>query len=201
MTTLLLIRHGENDYTGKRLIGRLPGVHLNQRGREEAQSVADLLKTQPLAAIYSSPLERALETAEPLSRNLSLNVKPNTGLMEVDFGDWQGLTATQMRRRKLYLLIQEKPSLVRFPNGESYSEAQQRIMRALLEIASTHAVDASIACFSHCDIIRLAVAGFINLPLDAFQRLTVQTGSLTVVELDHGMGSLRMLNYRSGITP
>lgn len=201
MTTLLLIRHGENDYTGKRLIGRLPGVHLNQRGREEAQSVADLLKTQPLAAIYSSPLERALETAEPLSRNLSLNVKPNTGLMEVDFGDWQGLTATQMRRRKLYLLIQEKPSLVRFPNGESYSEAQQRIMRALLEIASTHAVDASIACFSHCDIIRLAVAGFIGLPLDAFQRLTVQTGSLTVVELDHGMGSLRMLNYRSGITP
>lgn len=198
MTTFLLIRHGENDFTGKRLIGRLPGVHLNSRGEEEARLIGEFLKDQKLAAIYSSPLERAMETAEPLSRLCSVQVTPCEGLMEVNFGNWQGLTAPQMHRRKLYSLALTKPSLVEFPGGESYHAAQQRIIAALDQIRSSHAGEARIACFSHCDIIRLAVAGLIGLPLDEFQRLTVQTGSLSIVEIDQDKTWLRLLNYYPG---
>ncbi len=198
MTTFLLIRHGENDFTGKRLIGRLSGVHLNDCGRKEARAIAEHLNHQELTAIYSSPLERAMETAEPLSQSLSLPIIPCDDLMEVDFGQWQGLTAKEMHRRKLFKLIQDKPSLVEFPGGESYTAAQQRVLSTLAKITDNYPEKARIACFSHCDIIRLAVAGWIGLPLDSFQRLTVQTGSVTILELDQGKSSLKLLNYLPG---
>src|SRR5262245_8781212 len=90
-TYLLLIRHGENDWVGKnRLAGRTNGVHLNDKGREQSSQLADLLKNQPISAIYSSPLERCLQTAEAIAGALSLPVYHEAGLLEVDYGEWQG---------------------------------------------------------------------------------------------------------------
>src|SRR3954452_18283038 len=102
MTTILLIRHGENNMVGKRLAGRLPDVHLNDRGKQQAQQLAEALCKAPLKAIYSSPLERAVETAEPLAAELGLPVQIAPGLIELGYGDWQGKTLKQLSRLKLW---------------------------------------------------------------------------------------------------
>ena len=91
VTNVLLIRHGENDWVGTdRLAGRTPGVHLNEKGRNQAQALADTLATQPIAAIYSSPLERCRETAQPTADALGLPVQIYEHVLEADYGEWQG---------------------------------------------------------------------------------------------------------------
>ena len=132
MPILLLIRHGENDYVKKgRLAGRLPGVQLNDTGRSQAQSLADRLAKAPIKAIYCSPLERALETAEPLAKCLDLETIPRPGFLETDYGEWQGHTLKSLRRLKLWRTVQSAPSLARFPGGESFAECQSAFARRL----------------------------------------------------------------------
>ena len=198
MTTIYLVRHGENDFTGKRLVGRTPGVHLNAKGISQAEAVAHALQTKHIEAIFSSPLERAIETAAPLSNALNLSVQPLSGLQEVDFGDWQGYTTKKMQRLNLYKLAQKSPSLVQFPNGESYAAAQKRVVDTLLELAATAGEQSALACFSHCDVIRLAIAWVIGMPLDAFHSLTIDTGSISLLLLNDKRNLLLKLNGLPG---
>ena len=103
MPIFLLIRHGETDYNKKmHLAGRLPGVHLNTKGRQQAQAIADKLASLPIKAIYSSPLERTIETAEPLANALKLDVIPMPGLLETDCGEWEGQSVRKLRRLKIW---------------------------------------------------------------------------------------------------
>ena len=183
MPVFFMIRHGTNDFVGKRLAGRLPGVHLNEHGRQQADTIAQALCRIPLTAIYSSPLERAFETAGPLAQALALPVNLEEGLAEIDFGEWQGLSIGRLRQRKMWKTVQEKPSEMRFPGGESFLEAQQRVAQAMDAIAHRHEDKALIACFSHADTIRLLVAHTLGLPLDNFQRLNIDTASLTILGL------------------
>jgi probable phosphoglycerate mutase len=196
MPTILLIRHGENDFvkTG-RMAGRLPGVHLNQKGRDQAQALAEKLAGAPVKAIYSSPLERAVETAEPLAKALGLELTLRPGLLETDIGEWQGLKAKGLSRLKIWKTVQNRPSLLRFPGGESFIETQQRICQELFSLAAQHDPKDTIACVSHADPIKLAVAYFIGLPLDMFQRLAVSPASVTALMLGDGSSALLTLNY------
>jgi probable phosphomutase (TIGR03848 family) len=184
MTTVLLIRHGENSMVGKRLAGRLPGVHLNDNGKKQAEQLAQVLCTAPIKAIYSSPLERAVETAEPLALALSLPVNIAPGLIELEYGDWQGKTLKQLSRYKLWKVVQDQPSEMRFPNGESFPEVQQRAVAEVERIAAAHEEQEMVACFSHGDIIRLLAAHFLGVPLNLFQRVAANTASITVVHID-----------------
>ncbi|MCE1252528.1 MAG: histidine phosphatase family protein [Anaerolineae bacterium] len=194
MSTLLLIRHGENDFVGRRLAGRLPGVHLNAVGRSQAEALAAMLHNEPLTAIYASPLDRTLETAAPLARDLFLTVQENAGLLEVDFGAWQGKTLKYLKRLKLWQTVQNSPSAMRFPGGESFLEAQQRVVSALEEIKKAHAENERVACFSHCDTIRLAIAHYLDMPLDAFQRLNIQPASVTRLQFAGDQIILQQVN-------
>ena len=116
MPTILLIRHGENDYIRKgKLAGRLPGVHLNNKGYQQAKTIAERLKDAPIKAIYSSPLERAVETAEPLAKALSIEIQLRESLLETGYGDWQGQPLKKLRRLKEWKIVQNTPSLFRFP--------------------------------------------------------------------------------------
>lgn len=200
MTTILLIRHGQNNFVGKRLAGRLPVVHLNQRGREQAQVVADFLKEAPVKAIFSSPLERAIETAEPLAAQCNLPVQVHPGLVEVDFGDWQGKTIKQLQRRKLWKTVQEKPSEMCFPNGETFQAAQTRAAAAIEEIAAKYEQQDLVVCFSHSDTIRLAVCHFLMIPLDVFQRVVIDTASITTIYLHEGHVAVGNMNIVPGWT-
>ena len=137
---MLLIRHAENDYvkTGK-LAGRLPNVHLNARGKLQAAALAEILEPVRLRAIISSPLERAMETAAPLAASKKKEIIVRENLSEIKYGKWQGASLKSLRSRKLWRVIQTIPSLARFPNGESFPEAQARIVSELeTPVSYTH---------------------------------------------------------------
>ena len=199
MTGILLIRHGENDFVGKRLAGHLPGVHLNEKGRKQAELIADALKNAPVKAIYSSPLERAVETAQPLGAALNLPVNIHPGLIELDFGAWQGKTTRQMHRMKAWKTVMEKASEMRFPQGESYVEAQARLVNAIEEIKGASEKNDLVACFSHCDSIRLLLTHYLNMPLDDFHRLNIDTASISLLYLGEGRPALQIMNFLIGL--
>lgn len=197
MPTILLVRHGENDYVKKgRLAGRLPGVHLNDTGRRQAAWLAERLKAAPVKAIYSSPLERTLETARPLAEALDLEIQPRFGLIEVDCGDWQDQSLKQLKRLQLWKIVQASPSSFTFPGGESFSAAQQRVVAELQSIARQSQPKDLLVCVSHSDPIKLAVAYLIGLPLDLFQRLNVSPGSITALSIGEPGASLLAMNVQ-----
>lgn len=201
MTILLLIRHGENDYVKEgRMAGRLPGVHLNERGREQAEALAEKLKEAPIKAVYSSPLERTMETARPIAAALGQEVIPRPGLLETDMGEWQDRKLKGLTRLKEWRVVQLAPSLLRFPGGESFAECQQRIVSELETLRSLHDPDAMLACVFHSDPIKLATAYYLGLPLDLFQRLTVLPATITTLQIGDGFSRLVGLNYDPSLT-
>ncbi len=194
MSTLLLIRHGENDFLARnRLPGRLPGIHLNARGQEQAAELARTLGRLPIKAIYSSPLERAVETAEPLAQFLELGIQLCLDLIDIDVGEWEGRSWKALGRTTLWKVIQQTPSQFLFPGGETFVQAQERVVRTLGAIASAQP-DELIAVVFHADPIKLAVAHYLGLSLDTFQRLTAHTGSVTILKIEGSAVKLLALN-------
>jgi probable phosphoglycerate mutase len=178
-TRILLVRHGINDFVKQgRLAGRTPGVHLNEAGREQASALAERLADLPLVAVYSSPLERTLETAEPLAARRELTVRLLPGLLESDCGEWTGATIEELAKTDLWRQIQVCPSLARFPGGETIAGIQARMITALDELRAVHEGQI-FAVVSHSDPIKLAVAHYIGLPLDLFQRVEIAPASIT----------------------
>jgi len=198
MPTFLLIRHGENEYVAKgRLAGRIPGVHLNEKGLAQAQTLGEALAKAPVKAVYASPLERTMETAQPIAEALGQQVIPESGLLEVDFGDWQDKTLKQLRRRKLWKTVQSSPSLTRFPAGETFADAQQRIVAAIEKLSTQHKSTDLIVCVSHSDIIKLALAYYLGVHIDLFQRLMIAPASISTLHI--GEGWARVINYNHGV--
>lgn len=196
MTTLLLIRHGENEYTAKgRLAGRLPGVNLNATGRAQAQALAAALKSVKLTAVYSSPLERAVETAQPLAAAHKLPVVKRKGLLESDLGQWEGKLLKTLQRDKRWSTLQNKPSLFRFPGGEGMLEQQARLVAEIEALRAMHKPKDVIACVLHADPIKLIIAHYAGMPLDQFQRLQVSTASVSTLLLEDGRSMLERLNW------
>jgi probable phosphomutase (TIGR03848 family) len=180
MMNLWLIRHAVNDWVGDRLAGWTPGVHLNQEGQAQAASLAARLAAVPLAAIYSSPLERALETAGPLAEAHGLPVEVRAALGETRYGEWTGRALQELQQEELWPVVQFYPGGARFPGGESLRESQARIVKALDAIRDAHAGQ-TVAVISHSDPIKMAVAHYVGLPLDLFQRLTIAPASVTAL--------------------
>ncbi len=188
MSLLLLIRHGMTDLTGKRLIGWTPGVHLSERGREQAAELVERLAAVPIDALYSSPLERCRETAAPLAAARSLRVSVRRDLGEVRYGDWQGRPFSQLVRTKLWKVVHEQPSAVRFPGGESLIETQHRGVRQMERILGDHP-GRTVAVISHGDMIRLLIAHFTGVHIDLYQRITVETASVSAIALGGERGN------------
>ncbi len=198
MPLLFLIRHGENDYVkNRKLAGRLPGIHLNEHGLEQAQALSQMFANVPLRAVYSSPLERALETAKPIAEAHRLDIIQKPGLLESDVGKWQGRAWKALMRTKAWELVQKAPSRFRFPGGESFPEMQTRVVTALEEICALHKQpQEAVAVVFHADPIKLAVAHFIGLPLDYFQRLSCDTGSVTLLAIGKDHARLLWMNRK-----
>ena len=183
MTQLLLIRHGTNDMVGqKKLAGWLPGVHLNDEGRAQAQSLCERLRDVPISTIYCSPLERTQETAEPLARAKDLPIHTREGLGEVRYGDWTGQPLEELAKHELWRVVQIYPSGMRFPGGDSMREMQARIVNELEAIAADHPREI-VAVVTHADLIKAALAHYLGLHFDLFQRIAVSPASVSVVQL------------------
>jgi probable phosphomutase (TIGR03848 family) len=194
MMVLLLIRHAVTDWVGERLAGWTPGIHLSEEGRAQAAALAQLLADVPLAAIYSSPLERTLETAQPLADARGLAVQVREGLGETRCGDWTGRTLKELQQDELWPVVQTYPGGFRFPGGESMREIQVRMVAELDAIREAHAGQI-VAAVSHADPIRMAAAYYAGLPLDLFQRLAISPASVTAFAFSRFGPHLACLNY------
>lgn len=197
MPTILLVRHAENTYlTEGRMAGRKKGVHLNENGRKQAAELAEKLSTWPIKAVYSSPLDRTIETAIPIADALGLEVLPSEGLIEIDVGEWQDKTLKSLRRRKLWRQVQESPSRFSFPGGESLSGAQQRIVAELETIRGIYKPRDMVICVSHSDPIKLAIAYYSGIALDLFQRIIISPASISGIRFGETSLHLLMVNHR-----
>jgi probable phosphoglycerate mutase len=178
-TTILMVRHGQTPTTGKLLPGRAPGLHLADVGRQQAERagerIAELAKVD---AIYTSPMERARETAAPIGQAVGLRPKVVKGLVECDFGDWTGAELKKLMKLPEWRTVQKAPSTFRFPNGESFTEMQVRMVTALDTLRAQHP-GGLIVCVSHADTIKAAMAHALGTHLDLFQRIVISTCSIS----------------------
>jgi probable phosphomutase (TIGR03848 family) len=195
---LLLIRHGTTALTATRLVGRTPGVSLDDNGRVQALDLVQRLENVPIAALYSSPLERTRETAEPLAAARNLPVRVEDRLVEVDFGEWQGQEYRALQKTDLWKRVQSRPGDARFPAGEAVREAQARVVAAVEGLLHDHPSE-TVAAFSHSDLIKLAVAHYTGVHIDLFQRLSISPASVTALWLGGGMPRLVNLNDTGGL--
>ena len=193
MTTLFLIRHGLTAVTGSRLYGRTAGITLDEHGRRQAVELVERFEGVRLSAVYSSPLERCVETIEPLARSNRLEVRFADGLIEMDAGRWTGRSLASLRRTKLWYRVQHDPSRFRFPGGESFVEAEARVLDEVERIAARHP-NGRVALSTHGDIVGVLVSHFTGAHLDQFQRVVVDPGSVSVVHLGDGVPRILLVN-------
>lgn len=184
-TTLLLVRHGQTPTTGRLLPGRAPGLHLTRHGRDQASRVAHRLAELELTALYASPLERTWETARATARLTGLPITEDTGLLELDVGEWTGAELTELARTPEWATVQNEPAAFRFPGGESFV-AMQRRMVAALERVRDRSRGGTAVCFSHADPIRAALAHALGTPLNRFQRLSVGPCAVSAIAYPDG---------------
>lgn len=180
-TTVVLVRHGQTPTTGTTLPGRAKGLHLAETGVAQAErAAARIAELKSVDALYTSPLERARETAAPIARALGMRAKVDRGLLEADFGDWTGAELKALMKLPEWSTVQRAPSTFRFPGGESFSEMQHRIVGTLERLRAAHP-GGTIVCVSHADPIKAAVAHAVGTHLDLFQRIVISTCSVSVI--------------------
>lgn len=183
MSTIFLVRHGENDWVKEgRLAGWMPGVLLNDAGRKQAANVAQRLAEQPIQAVYSSPLMRCIETAGFIAARFDLPLLELEAVGEVRYGDWEGKKLRDLSQDPLWRTVQSAPSRMRFPNGESFCEVQTRAVGAIEMLIHRHEKE-SIVVVSHGDVIKLVLNYYLGSPIDAFQRMVIAPASVSVVDV------------------
>jgi probable phosphomutase (TIGR03848 family) len=187
MTTFLLIRHGDNDAIGQIMAGWTPEWHLNARGKQQAERLAQRLAARPIRAIYTSPLERAVETAEPIARQHGLELQQVEALGEIRLGEWEGRPIAELDRREDWRKFNAFRSGTRAPGGELMIETQTRMVQQITSLCERHPDD-TIAVVSHADPLRAVIAYFLGMPLDLVQRLEIGPASLSVLQV-HGWGA------------
>lgn len=198
MARILLVRHAPTPITGAKLTGRLPGYPLGPDGEQAAAVARDALASVKLAAIYASPIERTVETATIIAEPHRLKPVIETGVTEIDFGTWEGRSLAALRKLALWNTVQATPSRMRFPEGESFQEAQQRAVNAVERLAATHGKKAFVVV-SHSDVIKLIVSYYLGQPLDTFQRMMISPTSITDLRLEKGYPPFLVAINHSGV--
>src|SRR5947209_10768065 len=193
MTTFLLIRHGETDAVGKLLMGWMPGWHLNANGMRQAERLALKLSKFPVRAVYTSPLERAVETARTIAVRFNLTEQTVEELGEMHLGGWQGMTFDALDSREDWKRFNAFRSAQRCPDGELMVETQTRMVGQLERLRRRHP-DQTVAIVSHSDLLRSLDAFFIGIPLDFLLRLEISPASITILELSDWAARLICLN-------
>lgn len=190
MTVIHLIRHASYDQLGRVLAGRTEGHALNAAGRAEAARVARALAERKLAAVASSPMQRARETAAIVAAPHGLEVLEVAGLNEIDFGEWTGMTFEALRDAPGWAAFNTFRSTAPIPGGETMLAAQARAVAALAGLAARFP-ETEVAAVSHGDIVKAVVAHALAVPLDLFHRIEIEPASRSVIAL--GVGEVRVL--------
>lgn len=203
MTTILLVRHGENDWVKKhRLAGWIEGIHLNENGRQQAAAAAERLAALPIKAIYSSPVLRCRETADFIanSQNLAINLLDAIG--EVRYGKWEGKKIKKLVKKKKWFTVQFYPSRMEFPGGDTLRGVQIRGVNAIETLAQTHDDKDIIVVVSHADLIKLVLAHYLGVHIDLFQRIIVSPASVSMLHLfENGVVRVGRVNDDGPLKP
>lgn len=188
MTTVLLIRHGRTSAnTAGILAGRSSGVELDAVGTSQVALVGERLAGVPLRTVITSPLRRCRQTTQALvaARAEPVPVTVEQGLVECGYGEWTGKSLRELSKEKLWSTVQQQPSAVRFPGGESMTEMSARAIGAIrtwdARLAAEHGPDAVWAAVSHGDVIKAILADALGMHLDSFQRILVDPASISIV--------------------
>ncbi len=197
MTTVFLIRHGLTGQTGTILYGRTGGIPLDHRGRAQAERLAARFDGVKLTALYSSPLERCVQTVEPLAGGQRVHLEERQELIEMDAGTWTGKPLTRLRHLKAWNQVQTSPATFRFPGGESFQEARDRVVGEIERIAKRHR-HGRVAVATHGDIVRVLLNHYSGAGLDAFQRMVADTASVSVLAVGGGRAAVLLVNDTVG---
>ncbi|MGH7229590.1 MAG: histidine phosphatase family protein [Nitrospiraceae bacterium] len=194
MSTLLLVRHGETDWNRSgQIMGEQP-VPMNENGEAQVKRLATFLKSRSIHALYSSPVARALQTAEILASALQVPVTADRGLTEINVGEWEGRywkhLTDEFARQQFYA----RPEEARPPGGETLSEVQTRAVAAV-ERARTRERENRLLFVSHADVVRTILAHYLRLDLKTVRQMRIDHASLTALELNGTMADLLFLNY------
>lgn len=193
MTRFLLIRHAATDAVGKKLSGRTAGVYLNEQGKIQAQDVAERLTHIPVTAVYSSPMERAVETAEAIAKSQHLESVTCDDFTEIDFGEWTNCSFEELNKQKQFQLFNTFRSCTRIPAGELMLEAQARIVAGLQRLCIQHPNE-TVAVVSHADLIKAAITYYAGIPLDLFQRIEISPASVSILEVYEETARIMLVN-------
>ncbi len=192
MCTFLLIRHATHDYMARGIAGWLPGVHINERGREEAACLAEALAGAGIQALYGSPLDRTMDTAGYIARRLGLSIHVEESFAEVRFGEWTGMSYEELDRDPRWGFFNSFRSGTRAPGGESMLDVQARVIAGMEGIRRERPGE-RVAVVSHGDVIKAAVMYWLGMPLDLVERFEIGPASVSVVRLeDRGARVLRL---------
>lgn len=194
MTTFLLIRHATHALLKRTLVGRTPGVPLDDEGREQAARLAERLANLKPLALYSSPVQRAVETAAPLSERWGLPVQVAEEFSELDFGEWAGRDFSDLDELKQWEYFNTYRSGTRPPGGESMLEVQARAVTSLQRLHAEHP-GSLIAIVSHGDVIRAMLNYYLGAPLDLFRRLEISPASVSVLDLQDWGPHVLLVNH------
>ncbi len=205
MATVVLVRHARSTANASGLLtGRLKGVHLDDTGRGQAERAAGRLSSVPLAAVVSSPLERCRETAKALvaGQEAAMRITSERGLVECDYGAWQGRALKDLAKEKLWKSVQQHPAAVTFPEGESMAAMSARAVAAIrrhdARVEAEHGANAVWAAVTHGDLVKAILADALGLHLDQFQRLHVDPASMSVVRYAAGASYVLTSNSHEG---
>jgi probable phosphoglycerate mutase len=196
MTKILLIRHALTPTAGKQLTGRTPGIFLTEEGKLQAQKLAKYLTAIPISAIYSSPLERALETAAPIAESHHLNLIISKDFQEIDFGYWTNFTIEALKNDIQFKAFNQYRSGTRIPGGELFLETQTRIVQGLEKIRKDWK-DNIVAVISHADTIRAALAHYTGIAIDLIHRVDISPASVSIIELYDETVRIKLINGRA----
>ncbi len=191
-TTFFLVRHAAHDRVGTILCGRMAGVSLGSVGKRQAERLAHRFANENVTCICTSPLERAMETAQPIARRLGQPVQVCDAINEINFGRWTGTSFEALNENPLWASWNSSRSTSRPPEGETMREAQGRIVGAMERLRSLHA-ERSVILVSHSDVIKAALLYHLGMPIDAYGRLEIEPASIsTLVVGEWGSKILRL---------
>jgi probable phosphoglycerate mutase len=202
MTTLLLVRHAVNDFvkTGK-LAGWTPHVHLNDEGKQQAEALGQRLAGLPIKRLYSSPLERTMETAEAIQKHHPhLIIQANERIGEVRYGEWEGKSIASLRGWKMWHVVQHTPSRAEFPGGETMRGVQLRMVDEIERLVTAHPREL-VVVVSHSDPIKMVVAHYLGMHLDNFQRIMIAPASISTLHLGYGQPAVVSVNDMAHLSP
>lgn len=196
-TVIVLIRHALSDGVGARLTSRLPGVHLSADGVAQTRELTARLHGEPFDAIYSGPLERAVETARPLAEDRHRGIDVLEELDEFDFGEWSGQTFADLARLAAWRRFNTARAFAPVPHGESALDVQRRIVAALDGLRRLHR-GSMVALVSHAEVIRSAVLHATGTSLNLWRRVAIDPASVTAIAYENGHPRVLTLNERPG---